>query len=84
MKNEEFIIFNNTQGVFESWAKDLVTFIFVLLCVWVSRDSAWWTFFTGCFALLFFSAKLHRVYQTRRIVLKSKAEAIAWAQKLPD
>ena len=84
MKNEDIIIFNKTEGVFQSWAKDLVTALLVLLCVWVSRDSAWWTFFTGCFALLFSSAKLHNALQTRRIVLKNKAEAIAWAQQLPE
>ena len=84
MKQKETVIFNQTESVLESWSKDAITLGVMVLCVWVSRDSAWWTFFTGCFALAFFFAKAASIWDTRRTVIKSKADALAWAESLPD
>lgn len=82
MSEPKFIVFDKTESVFESWAKDAVTFGFLLLCIYVSRDSAWWTFATGCLALLVIAGKLHQVASKRTKRCNSKDELRAWVDAL--
>ncbi|MDR2709733.1 MAG: hypothetical protein LBB65_00035 [Burkholderiales bacterium] len=83
--NKEIIILNTTESLFESVASDVVTFAFLALCIWFSYEmgGGWWTFFTCTMFLISVSSKLflHKPQQTK---LKSKKEAIAWANSLPD
>lgn len=39
------------ESLAQSIISDLATFGLLLLCIWVSRDSAWWTLVTGCMFL---------------------------------
>lgn len=41
------------ESLAQSLISDLATFGLIVLCVWVSRDSAWWTLVTGCMFLFF-------------------------------
>jgi len=81
----EIVIFDTRESLLDSVASDVITFGFLALCIWFSHDmgGGWWTFFTCSMFLLMLAAKLAKL-STRQVVLKSKAEAIAWANALPE
>jgi hypothetical protein len=80
--NEEpkYILLDKTESLLESWGKDLVTFGFLLLCIYVSSGSNWWTFFTGTMTLLVIAGKVQSASK-RQKKFTSKEELISWAQK---
>lgn len=80
MGNSKFIVFDKRETVIESLVKDLGTFCFVALAVYVSRDSRWWTFFTGSMAIL---ALFGNVGQ-RQKRFTSKAELKAWVDSIEE
>ncbi len=84
MNQEINVVFDKRESVYASVTKDAMTFAFIALCVWVSRDSAWWTFFTGCAALFWFTVKLKLIAKERTVVLKGKEAAVKWANSLED
>ena len=58
MKDVKFCILReNKETVLASIVKDTFTFSFLLLCIYISKGSNWWTFLTGVMFLLFLSAK---------------------------
>lgn len=46
------------ESLAQSLISDLATFGLILLCVWVSQGSTWWTLVTGCMFLFFVLARL--------------------------
>ena len=50
-KKPVVIIFK--ESLAESIIADAATFGFMLLCIWASQGSTWWTFATGAMFLLF-------------------------------
>lgn len=83
---KEFIIFDKTESVLESVAKDTVTFAFLLLCMWYSysQGGGWWTFLTCSIFLFCIAVRIPFIEKKRKSVLKSKADAITWANSLDD
>jgi len=75
---KEYIIIK--ESLLKSIAKDCVTFGFLLLCIYVSVGSTWWTFLTGCLFLLFFAAKITLASENARR-FKSKQAAIEYLSK---
>ena len=84
MADKEFIIFDKRETLLQSWAKDSFTFGFVLLCIYVSQGSPWWTFVTGFLFLLFIAVKSSCIVNKKQKTLKGKSEAILWAKSLED
>lgn len=80
----KFIIMDKHESVLTSIVKDVVTFAFLLLCVWVSQGSTWWTFFTGSLFIAFGYFRMAAFVAERQTKLYSKAEAVKWANALPD
>lgn len=78
----KFIVFDKTEGLWRSVAKDFVTAAFLVLCVYVSRGSMWWTFFTGSVALLLLYGAL--VDSPRRKKFTTKAALKQWVDELED
>ena len=76
----QVIVVDKRETFFQSWSKDVVTFGFLALCIYVSRDSRWWTFFTGCMSLVWIAAQAKGGANT----FKSKAELKAWVDGLED
>lgn len=70
------------ESLAQSIISDLATFGLILLCAWVSRDSAWWTFVTGCVFLVFIVAKAAAMTKSDRCIrLYSLEEMQAWIDK---
>lgn len=44
------------ESLAESVMSDVVTFGFLLLCIWASQGNTWWTFFTGVLFLIYVAA----------------------------
>ena len=84
MENKEYIVFDKTESVIESWVKDAFSFIVILFCIYISRDSTWWTFVTGSMFLLMVSCRVSVLWSTKRKVFKSKAALLKWANSLDD
>ncbi len=80
----EFAVFDKSENVFSSIVKDFFSFATICLCVYVSRGSNWWTFFTGVFLILFVFAKFNYIVKTRHHTFRSKKELIEWANSLED
>lgn len=83
---KEMIIFEKTETLAESIASDVVTFLFLLLCMWFSysQGGGWWTFFTCSMFLAFLAVKIPGGAKSRCVKLTTKKEAISWAESLPD
>lgn len=80
--NTQITITNITFG--KKIAVNVFVYSMLLLCAYVSQDSAWWTFVTGFFFILCLVGQAKALAKETTTVLKSKAEAIAWANSLPD
>lgn len=53
MSTEKPKIIIYKESLAQSIISDLATFGLILLCIWVSQGSAWWTLVTGCMFLFF-------------------------------
>lgn len=82
----EVMIFEKTETMVESICSDIVTFGFLLLCMWFSysQGGGWWTFFTCSMFLILLAVKMPGRASSRWVKLSSKKEAIKWAESLPD
>ncbi|BBA31978.1 uncharacterized protein sS8_0860 [Methylocaldum marinum] len=83
MSEPKYVFFDRTESLMESILKDAATFGFLLLCIYVSRDSAWWTFATGTMAVLMIGTKAH-LASNRAFKFRTTAEIKAWAESLPE
>ena len=75
-------IIDRTETVIESVFKDVVTFSFLAFCVWISRNSTWWTFLTGTFFLIGFFCWMSKALEIKTNTFKTKADLLAWANAL--
>jgi hypothetical protein len=63
---------------------NLFCYSMLLLCIYVSEGSAWWTLVTGVIFISCLVGQAKRISTDYTLKLKSKADAIAWANSLPD
>ena len=61
------IIIVYKESLAQSVISDVATFGFLLLCIWVSQGSTWWTFFTGAMFLVVVCAKLAALTKSDRV-----------------
>lgn len=55
------------ESLAQSVISDLATFGFLLICIWASQGSKWWTFFTGAMFLVVVCAKLAALTKSDRV-----------------
>ena len=55
--NDKPTIIIYKESLAQSLISDLATFGLILLCIYVSQGSAWWTLVTGCMFLFFVVAR---------------------------
>jgi len=80
--DKEVKIIDKTESVLESIFKDMVTFSFLIFCIWLSQDSKWWTFLTGTLFLAGFFIRAASVLKKGTTIFKSKKELLEWANSL--
>lgn len=83
---KEVMMFEKVETMVESICSDIVTFGFLLLCMWFSysHGGGWWTFFTCSMFLISLAVKLPGRGTARWVKLTTKQEAIEWAASLPN
>ena len=85
MKDVKFCILRvNKETVLASIVKDTFTFSFLLLCIYISKGSNWWTFLTGVMFLLFLSAKTSRLIKENRKNFHTKEEVRKWLDSIEE
>ena len=85
MKDVKFcILWKNKETVLASIVKDTFTFSFLLLCIYISNGSNWWTFLTGVMFLLFMFAKMSRFMKEDRKNFHTKEEVRKWLDSIEE
>lgn len=64
-----------------SFARDLVTFSWLILCIWISRESAWWTFFTAGMTICFGGARAIAWAKEHSDQFETWEALIEWAKR---
>ena len=70
------------EGLLLSFARDLITFSFLGLCIYISKDSNWWTFFTGSLFLFLFWTRITSLMKKSSTTFTSYQSAIEYIEKL--
>ena len=84
MDKINYAIFDKNESTVDSIFRDLVTFSFLIFCIYISQGSTWWTFLTGCMFLLFILARINIMFTDKYQQFKTKKELLEWVNKLPD
>ena len=84
MKDEKYRIFRVKQTWIQSAMSNMFTMTFIALCAWISKDSTWWTFLTGCIFLFWASVRISSIYKESTNEFNTKKELLAWVNSLPD
>jgi hypothetical protein len=75
------VIIKQKENIIQSIFKDLVTFSFIAFCVYISKDSTWWTFITGGMFLIFSSIKISSVIDRSSTTFDNTEDAIEFLNK---
>ena len=79
----KLVIFNSTESFNASLKKDVVTLIVLILAMsfaWLINSSFWSVVILSFYLIV----AIGKISDARRIVIKTKNDAIAWAMSLPD
>ena len=75
----KYVLLDKRESLGESLVSDGWTFGLLLLCIWASQGSKWWTFLTALMFLAFLLVKAAAVVTTRQHKFKDLGELEAWA-----
>lgn len=86
MKKEISIYLKPKESFLLSVSRDAMTYGFMLLCMYVGRDSNFWTFVTGSLFLIVTVGLFYSSYKENTTIFESKQKAIEYInrQKLED
>ena len=77
----KYVLLDRRQTVGESLVRDGATFGFLLICIWASQGSTWWTFLTALMFLAFMMVRAAAFVGSRQHKFKSLDELEAWVAK---
>lgn len=82
----KWVLYDRTESVWQSVASDVCTFGGLLVCIWFSQrmGGGVWEFVTLLMFTLWTLCRMPWERVTRTTKLRTKAEAKAWAEALPD
>lgn len=81
MDKPKYILLDKRESLAESGISDAATFGFLLICIWASQGSTWWTFCTALMFLFWPIATCGRGLDKRRTKFKSLDDMQAWIDK---
>lgn len=82
MSNEKPKVIIYKESLAQSLTSDLATFGLILLCIYASQGSAWWTFVTGCIFLLFVVVRAAALTKSDNVIrFASLSEMRQWLDK---
>lgn len=74
----KYVLLDNRKSLGESLVSDGWTFGLLLLCIWASQGSKWWTFLTALMFLAFLLVEAETFVNTRQHKFKDLGELEAW------
>ena len=77
----KYVLLDKRQTVGESLVSDGWTFGLLLLCIWASQGSKWWTFCTALMFLTFMLVKGAAVVGKRKHEFKGIEDLHAWVEQ---
>lgn len=80
-KSKVTVFIKPREGFWLSLSRDLVTLAVVTLCVYVSRDSAWWTLVTGLMFIGFVAAKAGSILNRNSTTFDNAQDAIEFLRQ---
>ena len=82
MKEEKYVIYSHNETLLQSIVKSIFMFIIVSFCVYVSKDSTFYTFITGSFLILFVWIRASKLINDTKNVFRNKEELQKWVDSL--
>ncbi|HET6788025.1 MAG TPA: hypothetical protein VFH49_08700 [Aquabacterium sp.] len=76
-------VFDRRETIIESLTKDAGTLAMVVLCIYVSQGSKWWTLATGLMFVAWIFGVAARAAK-RNKTFTSKADLLKWANSLEE
>ena len=80
----KFAVYKVNETVADSVYKDVVTFSFLIFCIWISQDSTWWTLVTGLMFMGFAIGKIAVAFKRNRHEFRTKEDLQKWVDELED
>lgn len=77
-----YVVYDKSESFISSFLKDLVTFGFLLICIYASRGSTLWTVVCGTVFVIFSLGHIFEMLSTKQLKLNGKRAAIKWAMGL--
>lgn len=77
-----YAVFDKRESIIGSVIKDITTLAVLVLMVYVSRDSNWWTLVTGAMFILWMVAKSAVITGRRYKTFQTKEALQAWVDSL--
>lgn len=77
----KYVLLDMRQTLAESLVSDGTTFALLLLCIWMSQGSKWWTLFTALMFIAWLGAKSISVFNQRQIKFKNLDDMQIWIDK---
>jgi Na+-translocating ferredoxin:NAD+ oxidoreductase RnfD subunit len=81
---EEWIILDKRKTVLESMLQDVFFFALLILCIYISRENNWWTFFTGFVFIVTLYGKGLYYLKKNKHVFTSKKDLRKWVDSLDE
>lgn len=75
------VVFDRTERLISSILRDAFSTAMLILCVYVSRDSTWWTFFSALVFLCYMGMKALSVYNERSVKFNNWHELRNWIDR---
>lgn len=82
----KIMIFEKDESMMESIVSDVVTFGFLIFCIWFSfyTKSTVWEFVTVIMFFVSLATNIPFGVKSKWVKIKTKQEALAWAESLED
>ncbi len=78
MKNKTYIVLDNRRASIWYFMRDLITFIFILICIFVSKGDLFWSVISFIMFLLFYFGFIVRSVKNELIFFYSLEMMKAW------
>ena len=77
-KDSVIVVIKPKESLIQSIGKDLITFMFLSFCIYISQDSTWWTFISGGLFLIVLSLKIASITGEITNKFNNKEDAIKY------
>ena len=78
MKTKTYIVLDNRSSSIWYFMRDLITFCFILICIFVSKGDLFWSVFSFIMFILFYYGFIIRTVKSELIFFRSLTMLKAW------